>query len=151
VNGPGKVIDELADVLFALDEGRHSTAVITSLITREIVRWALAHGWSVQSEARVRLPQASSGAARERPGFIDLIVRCDGGQPDLAIEIDSTDKAWSLAKLRHAAAAGLHAIWIRWGDEAWAGAYDDVDVIQLPARRRGVSRWSGRSQLTFWP
>ena len=26
----------------------------------------------------------------------------------------------------------MRAIWVRWGDEEWAGVYDDVDVIQLP-------------------
>jgi hypothetical protein len=142
------VIDELASVLFALDEGSRSTSAVTALITREIARWALAKGWSVQAEARVGVESGSGSSAR--PGFIDVIVRRGGLERDLAIEIDSTDKPWSLAKLRHAAHTGMHAVWIRWGDDVFAGAYDDVDVIQLPVRRRSSPR-SRSSQLTLWP
>ena len=151
MNCSANVADDLASVLFTLEEGSLSTAAVTALITGEVARWALSRGWSVRSEARVRLPADSlPRAVRERTGFIDLIVGRGGGQPDLAIEIDSTDKEWSLAKLRHAAEAGMQAIWIRWGDEAWAGMHEDVDVIQLPARRRSASRARRTSQLTIW-
>jgi hypothetical protein len=83
-------------------------------------------------------------------GYIDLVIRRARPDPDLAIEIDSADKQWSLTKLRYAASAGMHPIWVRWGDEEWAGYYDDVDVIQLPETRRGASRLVGTAQLTFW-
>ncbi len=140
-------VDELAAVLFRLDFEGISTADGTTLITRTIVGWALRHGWPVRTEARVGLP--ISATAKSRLGYIDAIVRRGNGRPDLAIEIDSTDKEWSLAKLRHASAAGLDAIWIRWGDDDWAGAYDGVDVIQLPARRREARRASP-GPITLW-
>jgi hypothetical protein len=85
-----------------------------------------------------------------RLGFVDVIVKRGSRQPDLAIEIDSTHKPWSVDKLRHAVAAGMEGIWIRWGDDEWAGAFDDVDVIQLPVARRSRSRARQLSQLELW-
>ena len=83
-------------------------------------------------------------------GYVDLMIRRGPSGPDLAIEIDSADKQWSVAKLRHAAAAGMIAIWVRWGDESWAGVYDDIDVIQLQVTRRSAPRSSVETQLTLW-
>jgi hypothetical protein len=136
--------DELAGVLFALDEPSLTTRAMTARITRAVVEWALANGWAPRTEARV-----DAGAA-EQLGFVDVIVRRGGGEPHLAIEIDSTDKPWSVVKLRHAVAAGMDAIWIRWGDEVWAGAFDEVDVIQLQTLRRSAPRPRSDDQLSFW-
>jgi hypothetical protein len=143
-------LDELAVRLFAIDTGSSSTGAITARIAREITQWALAHGWHVRPEARVDVPTRPSRlSARPQTGYIDVIVLRDGRQPDFAIEIDSADKPWSLAKLRHAAAAGMHSIWIRWGDDEWAGYYDDVDVIQLSVLRRSAPSPASR-QLVLW-
>ena len=138
--------DELASCLFALDTESLDTVAITAQITRAIAQWAVAHGWNPCAEARVNLPTNDRGESRI--GYIDVVVR-RGGKPDLAIEVDSGDKPWSLDKLRHAVAAGMHAIWVRWGDDAWAGYYHDIDVIQLPARRRSAARHVGH-QLPLW-
>ncbi len=139
-------VDELARRLFALRAGPRSTSAITAHITREIIRWSLERSWTPRTEARVK---AFDGASAERLGFVDVIVRRERPLPDLAIEIDSTDKLWSVAKLRHAAAAGMRAIWIRWGDDEWAGVHDDIDVIQLPLWRR-VRQGSRHTQPGFW-
>jgi len=85
----------------------------------------------------------------ERLGFVDVIVRRGGHGRDLAIEIDSAHKPWSVVKLQHAAANGMRAIWIRWGDETWAGVYDDIDVIQVPLNRRPEHRQPG-GQVAVW-
>ncbi|HUR15644.1 MAG TPA: hypothetical protein VMZ33_00030 [Candidatus Limnocylindrales bacterium] len=145
---PSAVVDELATVLFALDTGRRSTAGVTSQITAEIVRWAVTRGWSARTEARVHAPDADHGD--QRLGFLDVIVRRGNLLPDLAIEIDSTDKPWSVTKLRHAAQAGMVAIWVRWGDDDWAGIFDEIDVIQLPLIRRTGHRGTS-NQPCFWP
>ena len=142
------VTDELAALVFALDEGALNTSAITAHITQAIVRWAIAHGWSVRREARVAVGDAAASAAQ--PGFVDVLVRRGGSEPDLAIEIDSSHKPWSLAKLRHAAGSGMHAIWIRWGDQDWPGVYDDVDVIQLRFARSPARR-PDAPQLPLWP
>ena len=141
-------VDELADRLFAIPVDGRSTSDTTAHITREIVRWAVSNGWTPRTEARVH---AIDDTLDPRLGFLDVIVRRGAGSPDLAIEIDSTDKRWSVAKLRHAAAAGMHAVWVRWGDDAWAGAFDDVDVIQLPLTRRTRHRSQPTEQPGFWP
>jgi hypothetical protein len=142
------VADELAIVLFGIDVDRLSTRAVTAHITREIVRWAVARGWSPHAEARVHTPAALGGDTRL--GYVDVIVHRGDGMPDLAIEIDSADKPWSVDKLRHAARAGMRAIWVRWGDEGWAGIYEDIDVIQLPLIRR-VGRRGTPDQLPLWP
>lgn len=141
--------DKLAEVLFALDTENLATAQVTDVITRRIARWAHQCGWSVRTEGRVDVPREGAVAAREQLGFVDVLIRRGGSLPDVAIEIDSTDKAWSVVKLQHAAASGMHGIWIRWGDGAWAGVYDKIDVIQLPMLRRTASRTSG-GQMNLW-
>jgi hypothetical protein len=142
------VVDDLATVLFALEEDPLATRDMTAKITRQIVEWAVQCGWSVRTEARVR----AMSEARSDPalGYLDVIVRRRDGEPDLAIEIDSADKPWSVDKLRHAVAGGMQAIWVRWGDDAWAGIYDDIDVIQLPIRRRPAFRTTADDQLPLW-
>lgn len=137
--------DDLALALFGLDTGTLTTAVVTARITRAVVEWAALRGWAPRTEARVGVGEQA------RRGFMDVVVLRGPGQPDLAIEIDSTDKRWSVDKLRHAAAAGMHPIWIRWGDDEWAGAFADVDVIQLRLMRRPQARARTERQLPLWP
>jgi hypothetical protein len=141
-------VNELADVLFNLPTEGLTTAAITFRLTRRIVSWATDRGWVVRTEARVNVPGPAH--AGDRLGYIDVLVLRRPAGRDLAIEIDSTDKAWSLAKLRHAAAAGMRAVWVRWGDEAWAGAFDDVDVIQLPTMRSPQRKRASIDQLQLW-
>ena len=140
--------DDLAGVLFGLETRTLTTGAVTARITRAILEWAAARGWAARGEARVGVPALDG--ERAQLGFVDVIVRRGPAQPDLAIEIDSTDKPWSVAKLRHAVAAGMHAIWVRWGDDEWAGAFDDVDVIQLPVTRRPASRATAARQMSLW-
>jgi hypothetical protein len=146
---PGPAND-LANLLFALDGGSLRTAAITRRITTAIVAWALGRGWSVQTEARVNVAEGSVDDD-DRLGYLDIVVRRGAGWPDIAIEIDSTDKPWSVTKLRHAAAAGMHAIWIRWGDDDWTGVHRDIDVIQLRISRAPQPRANGAAQLALWP
>lgn len=141
------ISDDLATILFGLDLAGLTTSRTTARITHAIVDWALASGWAPRTEARVLVGQ-ELGFGPET-GYVDVIIRRADDEPDLAIEIDSADKPWSLAKLRHAACAGMHAIWVRWGDEQWCSAYPDVDVIQLPIVRRPAARRNG-GQLTVW-
>ncbi len=142
------IADELAAYLFGLDPRPLTTGATTTHITRAVLGWAVDKGWLARTEARVVAPNEMGGASAI--GFVDVVIRRGGSLADVVIEIDSTDKQWSLAKLRHAAAAGMYAIWIRWGEETWAGAYDDVDVIQLPVSRRTAPRAGSVGQLTLW-
>jgi hypothetical protein len=135
--------DDLARTLFRLETGTLTTAAMTARITRAVVEWAAARGWAARTEARFGVGEVA------RLGFVDVIVKRGHQLPDLAIEIDSTHKPWSVDKLRHAAAAGMEAVWIRWGDDDWAGAFDDVDVIQLPVTRRVRARFRA-GQMELW-
>ena len=135
--------DDLAGALFGLDAGTLTTGAVTARITRAVIEWAAARGWAARTEARVGVGEDT------RLGFVDVIVKRGSPLPDLAIEIDSTQKPWSVDKLRHAVAAGMEAIWIRWGDEEWARTYDDVDVIQLPLARRSATR-TFDGQMALW-
>ena len=138
-------IDELATRLFRLDLQSLATREVTARITGEIVAWAMGRGWSPRTEARVLAGDVAERASRL--GYLDVVVRRGPGQTDLAIEIDSFHKPWSLDKLRHAAAGGMDGIWIRWGDDEWAGVYEDVDVIQLYTYRVTASRSTRVGQL----
>jgi len=139
--------DALADALFEFDPGPKPTAGVTAAITRLIVRWARGQGWVVRTEARVEL--GNRGNSVPLIGFVDVLITQRAGQPDVAIEIDSADKPWSVVKLQHAALAGMHAVWVRWGDDAWAGVYEHIDVIQLRTLRRTGHR-RATDQLTVW-
>jgi 2-methylaconitate cis-trans-isomerase PrpF len=141
------VVDDLAAMLFALDTEALTTARMTRRITRAIGAWAIARGWSVRTEAHVAV--AASATNRGQQGFVDVVIRRGGSVPDVAIEIDSADKPWSAVKLRHAAAAGMEAIWVRWGDDDWSGIYEDIYVIQLRIGRSPDHR-SRAGQLFFW-
>jgi Uma2 family endonuclease len=142
------VADDLATVLFAQDFEPLTTARMTRRITRAIGAWAIARGWAVKTEAPVAV--AASETNRGQPGFVDVVIRRGGSAPDIAIEIDSADKPWSAVKLQYAAAAGMQAIWIRWGDNDWSGIYHDIDVIQLRIDRSPQRRSLG-GQQSFWP
>jgi hypothetical protein len=141
------VADELARDLFRLQIERLTTGRVTAAITEAVVSWSIGRGWLPRTEARVFFA-AASGAER-RLGRVDVLVLRGHAGPDLAIEIDSADKAWSVTKLKWLAMTGMRSIWIRWGDEGWAGIYDDVDVIQLPLIRRARSFGRGADQLTL--
>jgi hypothetical protein len=141
----GGPVDELATALFALDVQKLSTGLVTRHITDVVVKWALARGWTPRVEARV---EAVTLAGGRRLGYVDVLVHRPG-EPDLAVEIDSGDKPWSVDKLQYAAAAGMQAIWIRWGDQEWAGVYDEVDVIQLWLTKRPLRR-QPTNQMPIW-
>ena len=145
-DGPaGGPVDELATALFALEVERRTTSAVTRQITDVVVKWALARGWTPRVEARV---EAVTLSGSPKLGYVDVLVHRPG-QPDLVVEIDSGDKPWSVHKLQYAAAAGMQAVWIRWGDQEWAGVYDQVDVIQLWLTKRPLRR-RPTTQMPIW-
>jgi hypothetical protein len=143
---PDHTIDELARTLFDYDPGPRSTREVTADLTRAIIGWALRHGWSARTEARIEVPDRLVAA---RLGYVDVVVDPGQGRPCIAIEIDSTDKPWSMEKLRYAVTAGMTAVWVRWGDREWARPDPDIDVIQLAAARQPARR-PGETQLGLW-
>lgn len=140
------VVHELAALLYTLDQRERTTAEMTAYITATIVRWAMFAGWVCRTEARVRF--GHDGRGRARIGYVDILVSRTNSA-DLAIEIDSTQKPWSMEKLRHLADSGLSSIWVRWGDAVWAGADNAVHVIQLSIPRSRRSRRRAADQLAL--
>ena len=140
-------IDELAALVFSVDTARLSARAITARVTSAIASWAVAKGWSARTEARVEL-RAVDGRLQDY-GFIDLIVHRGSGEPDLAIEIDQTDKPWSVAKLQYAMALGMEAIWIRWSGSDWTDV-QGVHVIHLPEVEKKPTPRRAPAQLSFW-
>ena len=142
-----RTIDELAAVVFALDATRLSARAISARLTTAIASWALAKGWSLRTEARIEL-RTADGRLQDY-GFVDVIVRRGSGEPDLAIEIDQTDKPWSVAKLQYAMAMGMQAVWIRWSGADWTDV-EGVHVIHLPEVEKEPAPRRAPAQLAFW-
>lgn len=144
---PNEAIDELAALVFSLDTSRLSARAITARVTSAIAAWAVGRGWTARTEARVEL-RAVDGSLRDY-GFIDLLVHREPGVPGLAIEIDQTDKPWSVAKLRYVMALGMEAVWIRWSGPDWTDV-DGVHVIHLPEVEKKPAPRRTPAQLSLW-
>ena len=142
-----ELIDDLARVSFSVDVAGLSARSITTRLTREILAWALAKGWSAKTEARVVL--SAPGQQINDYGYIDVIVKRGGGEPDLAIEIDQTDKPWSVAKLQYVMSLGMEAVWIRWSGAEWTDV-PGVHVIHLPEVQKKPAPRLAPAQLSFW-
>lgn len=98
---------------------------VTALLADRIGAWSEAQGWQVRREVAGR---ASHPAGRR--GYLDLICY-PFDEPPVAIEIDRTNKQWSLAKLRAEAASGSSAIWVRWGYPERIPKPEDIAPIGL--------------------
>ena len=86
---------------------------ITRLVTDAVLAWAQANDWSARKEERIKVDGYVSPRGKSRSsGLID--IWCRSLWADLAIEIDRTNKSWSLAKLVQAQQNGAHAVWVRW-------------------------------------
>ena len=145
--GHGGAIDELAALVFSLDTRHLSARAITARVTSAIASWAVTKGWSPRGEARVEL-RTPDGTLRDY-GFIDLIVHRGLGEADLAVEIDQTDKPWSVAKLQYAMALGMEAVWIRWSGADWTDV-EGVHVIHLPEVKKEPTPRRAPAQLSLW-
>jgi len=82
-------------------------------------------------------------------GYLDLIVHRGQGEVDIAVEIDQTDKPWSVAKLQYAMALGMEAVWIRWSGSDWTDV-DGVHVIHLPEVEKKPAPRLAPAQLSLW-
>lgn len=97
-----------------------SSIEITKNLTKIISAHFFQRGYWVTYETIVEaeyVPKASKGKlAYIRPGRIDLIVKSKEGW-SLAIEIDRSNKKWSLEKIKNFQANNpkTFGVWIRWG------------------------------------
>jgi len=142
-----ELFDDLARLCFSVDVSGLSARGITARLTREIVAWSLANGWSTKTEARVVL--SAPGQRIRDYGYIDVIVKRGDGAPDVAIEIDQTDKPRSVAKLQYVMSLGMEAVWIRWSGAEWTDV-EGVHVIHMPEVQKEPAPRLAPAQLSFW-
>lgn len=81
----------------------------TELITSSIENFAQAQSFEYEKEVFLGLRRKTDGYK----GLIDIIIK-KLNEKQYAIEIDSSNKKWSLEKLLDAYKKGYVPIWIRW-------------------------------------
>jgi hypothetical protein len=89
--------------------GRGNRNKGTEFITSSIESFARGRGWGCEREVFLGLNRKTSG----RKGLVDIVIK----SPErilYAIEIDRSNKKWSLEKLLHAHSIGYVPIWVRW-------------------------------------
>src|SRR6476661_8409807 len=108
-----------------------SRQVVTATITAEVVAWAKAHRFDTRQEVE-------AVAKKRKPygrniGLLDVACTHPSGQ-QLAIEVDFTNKIWSIEKLAAEADAGKLAIWVKWGGPASLSLIPEkIGVVELHA------------------
>lgn len=101
---------------------------ITTAVTRVLADSGLGTVYRGMSTG-ARLQPPSSAAARL--GYVDFAVVRDDAVA-LAIQIDRTDKRFSLTKLQHFSDGGATAIWVRWGEPTRLPIPGGVEIVQIP-------------------
>ena len=97
----------------------------TDLITSEICNFALKNGYKYSREVYLGLHRPTSNYA----GYIDLTIVAQTNR--YAIEIDSSNKKWSLQKLLHAGTIGYIPIWVRWSVKIKMDVPKQINLIDL--------------------
>jgi hypothetical protein len=122
--------------LLTLDLSGLSSQQVTIDISAEVNRvlFGLAMGKVVRElSPGVKLQPPSAAAPRN--GFVDFaIVR--GAEVVLVVEIDRSDKRFSLTKLEYFLNRGSQAIWIRWGRATQLDVPVGIELIEIPVKKR---------------
>lgn len=106
------MIDLLGQYLKNIDlspYGRGGRNRGTEVLTSSIESFARSRGLMCEREVFLGLKRKTDGYK----GLIDIIIKGPEGTP-YAVEIDSSNKKWSLEKLLHAYRKGYVPIWVRW-------------------------------------
>ncbi|MEK8105044.1 hypothetical protein NKG94_07175 [Micromonospora sp. M12] len=127
----------LADVTFVdLD-----TDEVTARVIDSVVRWAEAQGWRVYRRAPSVLPLPPP--LEQRHSVLDVAcARPDG--PPVVVEVDHTDRARTVQKLRAEADAGRIPIWVRWGVGRFTTPPPPVRMVTVEVTRRAGPAGRGR-------
>ena len=129
--GLDELLSELNSRLTALDLSKYSRSRSegTTLITQTIEDVAKRHLLEYDREVFV-------GARRMdgKRGLCDFALITPDGKK-IVIEIDSSNKKWSLTKLIEAHHLGNDAIWIRWNYPIKLDVPDCIHVIDLTCKK----------------
>jgi hypothetical protein len=115
-------------------EQRHQT----SAITEELYRWCEREHSALSTEAKIgRIAYKSSGKMRN--ARVDAFVRTEMGAL-YAIEVDRTNKTWSVDKLLHCFSQyEAIPVWIRWRGEIVGHLPESIYVVDISPE--GYSKW----------
>jgi tetratricopeptide (TPR) repeat protein len=132
--------DGLRESLLALDLDGLSSGQITVDITSEVGRVLVRSGsGKVFRELSTGRKVQPPSAAAPRMGYVDFaIVR--GGEVAVVVEIDRSDKRFSLTKLEYFRDRGAQAIWIRWGRPTQLTVPDGIELIEIPIAKGAKAR-----------
>ncbi|MEV4496387.1 hypothetical protein AB0J84_11855 [Micromonospora arborensis] len=127
----------LADLTFVdLD-----TDEVTARVIDSVVRWAEGQGWRVYRRAPSVLPLPPP--LEQRHSVLDVAcARPDG--PPVVVEVDHTDRARTVQKLRAEADAGRVPIWVRWGVGRFTVPPPPVRMVTVEVTRRAGPAGRGR-------
>jgi hypothetical protein len=103
----------------------------TDVLTSSIENFARGRGLACEREVFLGLKRKTSGYK----GLIDMIIKSPDGI-GYAIEIDSSNKKWSLEKLLHAYKKGYVPIWVRWCTKINIKIPSVINLIDLTNKQR---------------
>lgn len=107
------------------------------MLTEHTAQWARRRRRSIVFEAPARASKQIGG--RRYRGRLDLL--CTGWfVRSIAIEIDRSNKTWSLDKLVAEADAGRITLWVRWAGESVIEVPAAVGLVDI----RASAAWSRR-------
>jgi hypothetical protein len=109
----------------------------TEFITSSIENFAREQQFEFEKEVFLGLRRKTDGYK----GLIDIIIK-NKNEKKYAIEIDSSNKKWSLDKLLDAYKKGYVPIWVRWNAEINIKVPEVINLINLtgsPRLCKGVS------------
>ena len=125
------VLRALSSALTAQDVGGLSTRQITSIYS-SVIESVLKNSYTCRvlrefpTEGRLNPP---SGAVPRR-GIVDFAV-VDRDDVLLVVELDRSDKHFSVTKLEHFAARGARCIWVRWGKAPKITIPREIELIYV--------------------
>jgi tetratricopeptide (TPR) repeat protein len=123
------VADALHVALTEQDVRGLSNRQVTSIYSATILNVLKASNLGeVVRELRTSAKLQPESGALPRHGIVDFAVKRDG-HVVLAVELDGSDKSFSVTKLQYFAALGARCIWIRWGRSPRIAVPSEIEVI----------------------
>jgi len=111
--------------------GRGNRNKGTEFITSSIESFARNQGLTYEREVFLGLNRKTSG----HKGLVDIVIKNPEGI-GYAVEIDRSNKKWSLEKLLHAHSIGYVPIWVRWCAKINVQIPDVINLIDLTDKQR---------------
>jgi hypothetical protein len=106
-----------------------SRSAVTEFLTDHVAAWGRSNGFDIQTEVEAVATKRKSYG--RHIGLLDVLCTHRSGQ-QIAVEIDNTNKVWSIEKLAAEADSGKLALWVKWGAPASLSLIPEkIGVIEL--------------------